>query len=271
MKFIKNHLMFILPLMAILLGIESYLVFERTTNTYEEGMKEGYSMLVVTHEPMELEKFQELNDHISSSEQIKREYIAFEVAKGVSKSSSDEILGMLPYFYNLGLDSYLPTSELETIKKDLQADTNIKKVETFGSTYNSNYRLFTFVKFILKVFIVFMAAVSLFLIIKQMEIWKYAHKERMQVMEIFGAPMMLRSGVLFRIAFFDALIATILVSAVFFYTKFYWAAGSGIDMIIQNQEALFRFTDIAMLLGSAILIVIIAVYTVVFSSKGVQE
>ena len=29
MKFIKNHLMFILPLMAILLGIEFYLVFER--------------------------------------------------------------------------------------------------------------------------------------------------------------------------------------------------------------------------------------------------
>jgi len=271
MKFIKNHLMFILPLMAILLGIESYLVFERTTSTYEEGMKEGYSMLVVTHEPMELEKFQELNDHISTSEQIKREYIAFEVAKGISKSSGDEILDILPYFYNLGLDSYLPTSELETIKKDLQADLNIKKVETFGSSYQSNYRLFSFIKFILKVFIVFMAVVSLFLIIKQMEIWKYAHKERMQVMEIFGAPMMLRSGILFRIAFFDALIATILVSAVFFYTKFYWAGGSGIDMIVQNQEALFRFTDIAILLGSSILIVIIAVYTVVFSSKGVQE
>ena len=271
MKFIKNHLMFILPLMAILLGIESYLVFERTTNTYEEGMKEGYSMLVVTHEPMELEKFQALNDHISTSEQIKREYIAFEVAKGVSKSSSDEILNMLPYFYNLGLDSYLPTSELETIKKDLQSDLNIKKVETFGSSYQSNYRLFSFIKFILKVFIAFMAVVSLFLIIKQMEIWKYAHKERMQVMEIFGAPMMLRSGILFRIAFFDALIATILVSAVFFYTKFYWAGGSGIDMMIQNQDALFRFTDIAVLLGSAILIVVIAVYTVVFSSKGAQE
>ncbi len=271
MKFIKNHLMFILPLMAILLGIEFYLVFERTTNTYEEGLKEGYSMLAVTYKPMELEKFQALNDHISSSEQIKREYIVFEVAKGISKSSSDEILEILPYFYNLGLDSYLPTSELEQIKKDLQSDLNIKKVETFGSTYHSNYRLFSFIKFILKVFIVFMAVVSLFLIIKQMEIWKYAHKERMQVMEIFGAPMMLRSGVLFRIAFFDAIFATILVSAIFFYSKFYWARGSGIDIMIQNQEALFKFTDIAILLGSSILIVIIAVYTVVFSSKGVQE
>lgn len=271
MKFIKNHLMFILPLMAILLGIEFYLVFERTTSTYEKGLKEGYSMLVVTKKPMELSAFQTLNEHISTAENIKRESIVSEVAKGVSHSSSKEILAALPYFYNLGLDSYLHTSGLEKIKKDLEADTNIKKVETFGSSYHSSYRLFSFIKFILKIFIVFMAVVSLFLIIKQMEIWKYAHKERMQVMEIFGAPLMLRSGVLFKVAFVDAIFSTILVSGIFFYTKFYWAVESGIDIMMQNQEALFKYSDIGVLLASSILIVIIAVYTVVFSSKGVQE
>ena len=116
-----------------------------------------------------------------------------------------------------------------------------------------------------------MAVVSLFLIIKQMEIWRYAHKERMQVMEIFGAPLMLRSGVLFRMAFVDAIFSTILVSAIFFYVKFYWASQSGIDIMMQNQEALFKLSDIGILLASAIMIVITAVYTVVFSSKGVQE
>jgi len=271
MKFIKNHIMFILPLMAILLGIEFYLVFDRTTNTYEKGLKEGYTMLVVAKKPMELSDFQTLNDHISSAEKIERENIVAEVAKGVSKSGSKEILAALPYFYNLGLDTYLHTSQLDDIKKDLQADTNIKKVETFGTTYHSNYRLFSFIKFILKVFIGFMAVVSLFLIIKQMEIWRYAHKERMQVMEIFGAPMMLRSGVLFRMAFVDAIFSTILVSAIFFYIKFYWAGQSGIDIMMQNQEALFKLSDIGILLASAIMIVITAVYTVVFSSKGVQE
>ena len=60
-----------------------------------------------------------------------------------------------------------------------------------------------------------MGVVSLFLIIKQMEIWKYAHKQRMQVMEIFGAPLMLRSGVLFKVAIMDAFIATILTTAFF--------------------------------------------------------
>ena len=271
MKFIKNHLMFILPLMAILLGVEFYLVFERTTNSYEKNLTEGYSMLVVTKKPVKLEAFKRLNEHINTSTQIKRSNIISEVAKGISKSNSEAILKVLPYFYNLSLDSYLHTDELSKIKVDLETDNNIKKVETFGSSYNSSYRLFAFIKLTLKVFIIFMGVVSLFLIIKQMEIWKYAHKERMQVMEIFGAPMMLRSGVLFRVAFVDAIFATMFVSAIFFYIKFHWAAQSGIDIMVQNQEELFQVADIGILFGSAIAIVIIAVYSVVFSNKGVQE
>lgn len=263
--------MFILPLMAILLGVEFYLVFDRTTETYEKNLTAGYSMLVVAKEPMSLERFQKLNSHILTASKIERSNIIAEVAKGVSEKNSKEILAVLPYFYNLGLDSYLNTSALEEIKEDLHTDSNIKKVETFGSSYNSSYKLFSFIKFTLKVFIIFMATVSLFLIIKQMEIWKYAHKELMQVMEIFGAPMMLRSGVLFRIAFEDAIFATIFVSAIFFYVKFYWAKQSGIDIMMENQDVLFKIEDIAILLGSAIFIVIIAVYSVVFSNKGAQE
>jgi cell division transport system permease protein len=141
--------MFILPLMAILLGIEFYLVFDRTTDSYERGLKEGYTMLVVTKAPAELSDFKALNEHISSSEKIKRKEIVAEIAKGVSKSSSKEIIEALPYFYNVGLDSYLNTSGLEKIKSDLEADKNIKKVETFGSSYSSAYRLFAFIKFTL--------------------------------------------------------------------------------------------------------------------------
>ena len=271
MKFIKNHLMFILPLVAILLGIEFYLVFERTTNSYEKGLKEGYSMLVVTKKPMKLSTMKALNKHISSSAKIKRESIVSDVAKGIKKSTKKEILAALPYFYNVGLDTYISTNGLKKIKHDLEVSKNVKKVETFGNSYSSAYRLFAFIKFTLKLFIGFMGVVSLFLIIKQMEIWKYAHKERMQVMEIFGAPLMLRSGVLFKVAILDAFIATFITSMVFLYVKFQWAANSGIEIMMQKQEELFKMTDIAILLGSALLIVIIAVYFVVFSSKGVQE
>ena len=264
--------MFILPLMAILLGVEFYLVFDRTTDSYEQGLKDGYSMLVVSKQPMSLEDFQSLNKHISSSEKVEREVIVAEIAKGISEQNREKILQALPYFYNLHLDEYIHTSGLSQIKSDLESNAAIKKVETFGSSYSSNYRLFSFIKLTLKIFIGFMAAVSLFLIIKQMEIWKYAHTERMQIMEIFGAPLMLRSGVLFKVAIIDAIMATLIVSALFFYVKFMWAAQSGIDILMQKRDELFLATDIGVLLGSSLLIVIIAVYTVVRGSqKGIKE
>ena len=271
MKFIKNHLMFILPLMAILFGIEFYLVFERSTKTYEENLTAGYSMLVVTKKPMDLSRFKSFNRHISTSEKIKRDTIVSEVAKGVNESTSKAILKALSHFYNIGLDAYLNSSGLEGIKQELELDPNIERVETFEGSYSSSYKLFSFIKFTLKVFIAFMTIVSLFLIIKQMEIWKYAHKERMQVMEIFGAPTMLRSGVLFRMAILDAILSTLFVSAIFFYIKFHWAVQSGIEVMMQNQEALFKMSDIGILFASSLCIVIIAVYLVVFSTKGVQE
>ncbi|MFT7878901.1 MAG: cell division protein FtsX [Sulfurimonas sp.] len=271
MKYIKNHLMFILPLMAILMGIEFYLVFDRTTDTYEKGLQEGYSMLVVTEQPMKIDAFQALNPHISKSENIERNRIVSKIAKGVTKEGETKILKSLPYFYNVRLDEYISTEELTALKKDLERSPLIKKVETFGSNYESNYRLFTFIKFILKIFIGFMTVVSLFLIMKQMEIWKYAHKERMQIMEIFGAPLMLRSGVLFKIAIVDAIAATLIVSSIFLYLKFHWAVHSGIEIMVQNKDYLFRITDIGILLAAALLIVIISVYSVVYSAKGVEE
>lgn len=271
MKFIKNHLMFIFPLMAILMGIEFYLVFDRTTDTYEKGLKEGYSMLVVTEKPIDANEFQTLSTHIGKIQKLERDAIVSKIANGVNQENQKKILKSLPHFYNVHLDAYVSVGELTKIKNDLESNKWIKKVETFGSSYQSNYRLFSFIKFILKVFIAFMTVVSLFLIMKQMEIWKYAHKERMQIMEIFGAPLMLRSGVLFKIAIVDAIFATMIVSGVFFYLKFHWAVNSGIDMMVKNKDYLFQMTDIGILLGFALTIVIIAVYSVVYSSKGVQE
>ena len=268
MKFIKNHLMFILPLMAILLGIESYLVFNRSTNTYQKNLTDDYSILVVTRKPIDLDTFKDLNSHIDSISQIERKKIVSEVSKGLNASGTKDILNYLPYFYNLKLDSYVNSAQLDNLKKDLEVNKNIKRVETFGSSYKSNYRLFIFIKFILKVFIVFMAMISIFLIIKQMEIWKYTHKERMRVMEIFGAPLMLRSGILFKVAFFDAIISTILVSSIFFYIKFYWAINSGIDIMSKNKDTLFKITDIGILFLSSFIIVIISVYVVAFINNG---
>jgi cell division transport system permease protein len=90
-------------------------------------------------------------------------------------------------------------------------------------------------------------------------------------MEIFGAPLMLRSGILFRMAVVDAFFATLLTSGVFLYIKFQWAPVSGIDILMQKQDELFDMNDMGILLISSLVIVIVAVYSVVVSNKGVEE
>ncbi len=267
MKFIKEHLTFIFPMMAILLGVEFFLVFDRTTDNYEKNLREGYSMFIVASEPISLEEFVELDSHINQSQEVKKEKLAKQIAKGMSKSSTQKILDALPHFYNIKFDSYLHTSTLEHIKAYLEADDRIKKVETFGSSYGASYTLFSFIKFTFKAFVIFMSLVSFFLVIKQMEIWSYAHKERMQVMETFGAPIMLRSGVLFKVAFIDGIISTVLTSSSFIFLKYKWAEESHIDILMQMQELLFQPFDFFILLATALFIVFVSVYLVVFNTK----
>jgi len=267
MKFIRNHLAFIFPMMAILLGVEFYLVFDRTTDSYEKGLKEGYSMFVVTKKSFTKEDFKKLNKHISQIEEIDKDRLAKQISNGMSQSNTREILKALPYFYDLKLDGYLKSSALDGIKKDLLTSSDIKKVETFGNSYSDSYRLFTFIKLVLNVFILFMALVSLFLIIKQMEIWRYEHKERMQIMKVFGAPLMLRSGVLFRVALIDAIISSFLTSGAFLALKYRLVSDNHIEILSQKQNLLFQSTDFLILISASILIVLISVSLVVFGNE----
>jgi len=104
-----------------------------------------------------------------------------------------------------------------------------------------------------------------------MEVWQLAHKSRMQIMEIFGAPIMLRSGILFKIAFIDAIIATVLNIIIFIYIKSSWGGHTDIDFIRDNQNILINFTDFIIMLLTAIIIVSISVFIVAIKSSEVPE
>lgn len=267
MKYIKEHIMFIFPMLAILLGIESFVVFDRMSNNYEQELRADYSMLVLTHKSMNLTDFQKLDNRISSVSVIKKQGIVKEMAKGMSGVTADDIMKSLPHFYTIHLGKYLGEQEIVKIKKRLGSSKDIKKVEAFDQSHNSSYKLFVFIKIVLWVFVGFMTLSSLFLVIKQMEIWQLAHKERMQVMEIFGASTMLRSGILFKRAMIDAFIATVITGALFAFLRFVWVHKSNISVLMQNEELLFEYRDMAILGVIAMLIVIIAVGIVVVNNK----
>ncbi len=268
MKSIKNHIMFILPLLAILLGIESFLVFNRVTASYGDNLKESYSILAVAKKEMGIDDFRSINRHISTVEKVEKTPIVKQVAKGIPNISTDEIIKALPQFYTLHLDRYLGNRDIEKIKKSLLSHDNITRVETFGQAHNANYNLYMMIKVALWTFVGFIVFTSLFLVVKQMEIWQLEHRERMQVMEILGASAMLRSGVLFRIALTDAVIATLATIGTFAFLRYVWVAKSGIDLLVRKQALFFELKDIAILGGIALTIVVVSVVVV---ARGVKE
>ena len=270
MKSIKNHMMFILPLVSILMGIEFFLVFDRVTNSYEQRLKENYSILVVTKRQVDTQIFKKIDKRISKVEEIKREDIAKKIARGMGDLSGKDLLRALPYFYSLHLNSYLGEDDIKDIKNRLLRYRIIKRVETFGEDHNAKYNLFIFIKTIFWVFATLMSIVSVFLLIKQMEVWQMAHMERMRIMEIFGAPMMLRSGVLFKMGLIDAFFATLITTTIF-YTFKRWAINSGIPILESKYNLLFSFSDVGILVTTAFSIVIVAVIFVAFGTQEVRE
>jgi len=262
MKSVKNHIMFILPLLAILLGIESFMVFGRVTASYGENLKEAYTILVVTRKPMKPEAFQKIDARIERVESVEKRPIIQEISRGLSNASTREIIELLPQFYTLHLNRYLDNAKIDTIKKHLIQSPNVQRVETFGQSHNANYNLYMLIRASLWTFVGFMIFTSLFLVVKQMEIWQLEHRERMQVMEILGASGLMRSGVLFRIALTDALIAALTTIGIFVFLRFVWVGKSHIDLLVRKQALFFQFQDIAVLAGIALLIVLISVVLV---------
>jgi cell division transport system permease protein len=263
--------MFLLPLLAILLGVEFFLVFDRVTKNYEEKLRQSYSILVVSDKVMSLKQFRRIDPHIVQSEPIDKKTIAREIARGMQNAADAEILAALPHFYNLHLDRYLSRADVEKIRKKLLAVKGIKKVETFGENHRAKYNLFIFLKIIFWSFVGLMGLVSIFLVMKQMEVWQLAHRERMQIMEIFGAPMLLRSGVLFRMGIVDALLATGIAVGLFAALRYYYAPISGIEILVDRQPLLFEPRDAAILAGIALAIVIVAVLNVAIKSRERRE
>ncbi len=271
MKSVKEHLMFILPLMAILLGVEFVLVFDRVTSNYEEKLRESYTILLVSKTPVTERQLRRAEPHIAEVEPISKEHIAKEIARGMRNATTAEILQSLPHFYTLHLDRYLSRKAVEAIRSKLLKVPGVQKVETFGENHRAKYNLFVFLKIIFWSFAGLLSVVSFFLILKQMEVWQLAHRERMQIMEVFGAPMLLRSGVLFRMGITDAFFATILSAGLFAFLRYYWAERSGIEILVARKELLFESRDLAILGGIALGLVISSVLSVTLKSGEDRE
>jgi len=125
----------------------------------------------------------------------------------------------MPYFYKLKLKTLPSPQKLNEIEQTLKSYPYIKRVLTYRSSQTKIYNLLMLLKITSNLFMIIIAVLGFLLIIKQLEVWKLEHNERMYIMELFGAPFWFRGAALFKIAFIDSIIALLSTFAIIFYMQ----------------------------------------------------
>lgn len=215
MKSLKNHLSLIVALFSILFTLQIFFIVDRAINSYEESLKNDYSIIVISKQKVELSKFLTVAKIIENAEEISPDKV-IERLKGEIHTKNLSLLRLaLPKFYRLHLEHFPKPYEIEKLTKTLLKQPGITRVESFAKNHDTIYKLLLLFKGVIQVFALSVFVVTILLIFKEMRIWQFQHSERMSIMALFGAPVWLRSAVLFRLAIVDALIASLLLTVSF--------------------------------------------------------
>ncbi|MBL0707427.1 MAG: cell division protein FtsX [Sulfurimonas sp.] len=264
MKSFKNHLSLVIALLSILFSMQIFIVADRSIEAYKVNLANNYSVIIVSQKNIKEKDILSINKMIESSSELSADNVIKRLNSGINTKNIELLKLSLPKFYKLQLSKYPTPMQIKKIKKDLLNTRNIIKVEDFSHSHDTTYKLLLLFKNVVFLFSLVVFVVTTLLIFKELRIWQFNHSERMSIMRLFGAPVWLRSAVLFRLAIVDAIIASILAFIIFSYVsslslvKDYFS-NLGIDVVvfdIVNDSALLfsSATALSILLASLIVI-----------------
>jgi cell division transport system permease protein len=136
--------------------------------------------------------------------------------KDLTPENYDLLKTSLPMFYKIKLEKYPTKEELSIVEKILKSKKGIIRVETFTKSQNAISSILDTFKVGTIGYLTVVFTLNILLFIKFMEVWRYEHINRMQVMSLFGAPVWMRSVILVKMAIFDSIIAIFLTLSIFY-------------------------------------------------------
>ena len=219
MRSVKNHFSLIIALFSIVFTMQVYIDIDRTVTAYEKNLNENYSVVVVSQKRLKPVSLVAMSPKIKSAEEISTKEIVSRLQSQMKQRHIDLLKLSLPHFYALHLTHYPSPSEIKDLRRRLERNSDITRIEDFAQSHDTLYQLLLLFKSISVLFAIGIFAVTSLLIVKEMRIWQFQHNERMSIMAMFGAPVWMRSTVLFRLAIVDAIIAAILAIATFSYAN----------------------------------------------------
>ncbi|AQW81788.1 cell division protein FtsX [Campylobacter pinnipediorum] len=217
MRLLRNNFSFILALIAILFSIQFSILAKNTVKDYEKLMNNDYNIVIVSTKELSEAVIKPLINTFSSISQISSDKILNRLQNDISNKNLSILKNTLPKFYSLKLNSLPSTKYMNEIRQKLLKVDGINKIETFAKTHNKVYKTLKLTKSIAYIFMFLVAFIGLLLMSKQIRIWVYEHKERIEIMSLFGAGFWLKSSVLYKSAIFCAIFSTLIISLIFYF------------------------------------------------------
>ena len=217
MKSFKNHISLVIALLSILFSLQIFTIVDRSIDAYKENLAKNYSLVIVSKKILNTKNLLNDNKIIDGVSEVSPESMIKKLNSGISKQNMELLKITLPKFYKVTLKYYPSSIELDKLTEKLLKTQSIDQVETFSKTHDTTYKLLLLFKTVITVFSFTVIVVTVLLIFKELRIWQFKHNERMSIMGLFGAPVWLRSAVLFRLAIVDAFIASALSFLIFSY------------------------------------------------------
>ncbi|HCD72951.1 MULTISPECIES: hypothetical protein [Helicobacter] len=267
MSLLRRHLALIIPLLALLFSFESIMLVNRAVSKHENKLSDNYSIVIASQNALTLDKIQSFIREAKELKAVTPDYMMNELRKDLSRESIETLQRELPFFYSLKLSTFPDEERLQKINATLKKLNGVTKVESFSKSHSQVYKLLLIIKSSIVVFASLIAILSYILMIKQIEIWKFEHSDRMEIMAFLGAPAWMRNGILFRLAFIDSIISTIAIITGMTYIIHH----NKMQEIMQTLEVtsdIFRIgSDFIILLFTSVLVSIVSVVFVIIKQK----
>ena len=268
MKSLRNHFSVIFPLIFLLFSFQFAKTIGYIVDQYEKKIVDEYNIVMVAVDSIDEAEIQKKIPEISTITQIDPSVVLDKLKNDISKQNISLLELSLPKFYSIKLISFPTSLRLEGIKKSLLEDKNITKIEAYAQTFDKIYRLLTITKAISFVFLAFVLVISLLLMLKQMRIWVLEHRERMEIMSFFGAPFWMKSAVLYRLVVVDSIIATCVVSAIFYFAPYYSDLKQLMSELDMQVPQMNLVQDGGILLEISLFFALISVIIVIINLKS---
>jgi len=211
----RNYLLFTIALVSLLISFQSVVTFKRQFNDYQQKLNSSYAIVVIAKAPVREIEIRTLFPYLKSVKPIDQQDIIKSIKENLGKDDLKELYEELPLFYRIYFKKLPTKMELLSIEQKLQKFPQIEKVEAFVSAQNKISALIEMIKDILSVFSLLFLFISIILITKQINLWRYMHENRMQIMAILGAKLWFRSKNLFLTAVVSSVVSTIIISSLF--------------------------------------------------------